>query len=711
MRGLGAGSRLTGSGLVLACLLAALGACPAPVQAQPAPLTLDPKGEVQITADRLNQVGGPSDLVVAEGNVEIVRAGTRLLADRVEISRATGEAVAQGKVVFYDGEDRLIGSRIDYNLKTGTGVVYKGSAFSAPYYSLSAERMDRIGDGVYQLRKGVFTTCEGDEPDWSVHVGSGTADLNDSLFGRDASFWVRNVPLIPWVPFFAAALRRERQSGFLFPEAGFSSRKGAFLRVPYYWAIDDSQDATLSLDTYTRRGMGMSGEYRYILARDHQGLASGFGIWEGFNEGEVRGHVGWRHFWQIGPRTALKVDSLVTSDDRIFRDYGDRLHERTLQRAETNVFFSQRWDAWSLVANVLWYQDLTNHRPVELQRVPEVKFTGLRQPIPGQSLVLYEVESSFTNFVRDVGSDGVRLDFHPRLFMPIPVFGYFTLTPFVGARGTYYDKRVVATRERSGVKVEDTIREDVFRGLAEAGVEAEARAARVFMMDGRWNLAALQHVIEPRAVLTEIRGVDQKGLPQYDPAIDKIGKVSEVTYSLTNRLNAKTVAGAGQEAVKWEMVRLLVSQTYNLLPAADRPFKPLNVDLIVNPNQVLYVRGDAAWDVYGRGLVSGNADVGVHVGDWSVAAGTRFHERASLHIVKGEVKGRITSFLEAHAATHFDVRAGTKVENRLGVDLHFQCWAIALEYIDRHRNEDEVRFTVNLLGVGQTGTKTGTGIK
>src|SRR5262249_17305688 len=155
---------------------------PAVARAQPAPLTLrDQQGEVQITADRLNQVGGRTDLLIAEGNVEIVRAGTRLLADRVEINRATGEAVAQGKGVFYDGEARLVGARIDYNLKSGTGVVYKGSAFSAPYYSLTAERMDRIGDGVYQLREGVFTTCQDDEPDWSIHVGSGTADLNDII--------------------------------------------------------------------------------------------------------------------------------------------------------------------------------------------------------------------------------------------------------------------------------------------------------------------------------------------------------------------------------------------------------------------------------------------------------------------------------------------------------------------------------------------------
>ncbi len=181
-------------------------------------------------ADQLQQVGGATDLLIAIGNVEIIRGQTRLLADRVELNRDTGQAVAQGKVVFYDGPDRLVGERIDYNLKTGTGVVYNGSAVSAPYYHLSAERMDRVGDSVYEMRRGVFTTCEGDDPPWSFRFGSGTADLDDIVYGRDASFWVKGIPVLPWVPFFAAALRRERQSGFLFPEFGTVLAQGRLQR-------------------------------------------------------------------------------------------------------------------------------------------------------------------------------------------------------------------------------------------------------------------------------------------------------------------------------------------------------------------------------------------------------------------------------------------------------------------------------------------------
>src|SRR4029453_17821520 len=115
------------------------------------PLRMQQDGvEVSVVADHMQQVGGTTNLLIATGNVEIVRGVTRLLADRVELNRDTGEAIAQGKVVFYDGQDRLVGERIDYNLRTGTGVVYNGSAFSAPYYRLRAAAQDRPGGDASQ---------------------------------------------------------------------------------------------------------------------------------------------------------------------------------------------------------------------------------------------------------------------------------------------------------------------------------------------------------------------------------------------------------------------------------------------------------------------------------------------------------------------------------------------------------------------------------
>lgn len=705
-----------------------------------APVTVRAGGqEADVIADQIEERGGPNNLLIAVGNVEITQGATRLLADRVELNRDTGDAVAQGKVVFFDGQDRLVADRVDYNLKTGTGVVYNGSTFSPPYYHLFGERLDRVGEGVYNIHRGVFTTCEGDEPAWSFKIGSGVADLDDLVYGRDASFWVRDLPLIPWVPFFAAALRRERQSGFLFPEFGDSSTKGFFARVPYYWAINDSQDLTVGLDTFSRRGVGVDAEYRYLFSQQAKGIVSGFLIPETLRSSqdrqrldlpETRGFYTLKHDWQITPGLSFKADSTLTTDDLVFREYGNRLTDRSRQQAATNVFVSQRWDTWSLVGRAFYYQDLTTPAHVELQRLPEIRLQALRQPVPWASALLYELDSSFTNFRRIAGSEGVRGDFHPRLFLPVPVAGLFTLTPFAGGRLTYYNREVVGNKvvvsNNSAVTVEDTINTDRLRQQVETGVTAESRASRVYTLEGAGGIAALQHVIAPRAILTEIWGVNQKALPQWDPGaagslsgidqgfetragVDKIGRINQVTYQLANRLNAKTVSGPNQEPVRWELAHFILAQTYKISGGRGQPLDDLTGEVAVSPSQAFRFRADAAYNMYGLGLRQGNTDLTALYRDVAVTVGSRFNGITSVNSVNGEVAARITRGLSVHAATNWDVRKGLSVESRVGFDLVFSCWAIMAEYVNRHTGGNDVRFSINLLGLGEVGTKVGAG--
>jgi LPS-assembly protein len=676
--------------------------------------------EASILADEIQQTGGAQDLLIAIGNVEITQGATRLLADRVELNRDTGEAVAQGKVVFFDGQDRLVGDRVDYNLRTGTGVVHNGSAFSAPFYHLSGERMDRIGEGIYRVRRGVFTTCEGDDPVWAFRMGSATADLDEAIYGTSGSFWVKGLPLIPYVPFFAAAIRRERQSGFLFPEFGNSSTKGLYAKIPYYWAISDSQDLTVSLDVFTRRGVGGEGEYRYILSENARGIASGFLMPEFLRSAEDRERLGipetrgfgsFKHDWQITPRLSFKVDANGTTDDLVWRDYGDRLPERARERAETNVFVTQRWDAWALTGNVLWYQDLTTPVAVELQRAPEIRLFGVRQPIPGLPGLLLETESSFTNFYRVVGDSGVRLDIHPLVFLPIPVAGLFTVTPFVGGRLTYYNQRAVGQEFTHGVSVEKTVYDPHVRRQIEGGVEVETRAARVWNLDGWGGLSAAQHLVEPRVAYLMIRGYDQKGNPQYDPSIDQIGRVTHVIYSLTNRLNLKTLPLPGADAVRWEAARLTLFQIFDIDRALyqEEPFKDLGGQLIIDPHALFRFRADATYNMYGLGLRTAYADVSAHYRDAAVAIGSRYDAINGTNYVVGEAVARLFNNFDARVATNWDVRTGTFVENRVGISWRFQCFSIMAEYVNRHEDEDEFKFAISLLGVGSIGSSVGAG--
>jgi LPS-assembly protein len=709
---------------------------PWPASAQQSPLSLSGPGVgTNIVADRIQQIGGDSDLLLATGNVEITRGETRLVADRVEINRATGEAVAQGRAVFLDGQDRLVGERIDFNFNTGTGVVYKGSTFVPPHYRLSADRMDRRGESVYSIRQGIFTTCEGDNPAWSFRLGSAQADFDNLITGTEVSFLVKGIPVIPWFPFFAASLRRERQSGFLFPEFGSNSRYGFLARTPYYWAINDSQDLTVALDLYTKRGMGADLEYRYLLSRDTRGRLTAFGINESFLNSrqsvglpENRGYYDLQHVWQATPSLSFKLDSNLTSDDTIYRTYASTTADRVRQRAETNAFVTQRWNTFNLVGRVYWYQDLTQTRAVELQRAPEIKLTSLRQPVPGVPGLLYEGQASFVNFVREVGSAGVRADFQPRLYRPVPVAGFFTVTPYAGGRLTFYNREVVGQAVSLGpdasapVAVEVTRDTDRLRQQIEGGVLVEARASRVYTLDGSGSIAALEHVIEPRANFLEIRGINQKATPQWEPGggpttridpgyeartgIDAVNKANEVTYSLTNLLNARTRSGPNEQPVRWELARLTVSQTFNFLPVGTR-FKDLVAEALVQPNERLRFRADARYNVYDLGLRDANADISATFGDFSASAGPRFNEQQGFRFLEAGARARLSRFVNAKASSAWDITNGRATEARGGLEIHFDCWAITTEYVYRYGQDSEFRFSVNLLGLGKASTSAG----
>jgi len=692
----------------------------------PGPVTVRTAGGVTVVADRIEQVA-PDNLVVATGNVELTRGTARLLADRVELNRETGDAVAQGRVIFYDGDDQLTGDRVEYNVNTGTGVVYRGRIRVAPFYRIGGERLERVGEKVYRVRRGIFTTCEdGESPAWSFRFGSATADLEDLIYGTNASFWAKGVPLVPFFPFFAAAIRRERQTGFLPPVFGTSGRRGFFAEIPFFWAISDSQDATLGLDFFERRGVGGSAEYRYILSERQRGGLGGFWVHESMQHNDDRGWGRLEHRWQIAPEFLFRADLYGVSDDGVLRLYEDSLQRRAAQRAESNVSLTRTLQDWNFVSRVFVYQDLTTPHPVELQRLPELSIQGVRQPLPGLPGVLYQVDASAIYFYRELGSDGTRADLRPRLSRPIPLAGYATLTPFAGGRVTAYDRTVTSTGFEHDIFIEHTDDTERVRQLAEFGADLETRAARVYALGGAGGFDALLHSIEPRVHYIRVLGKNLYSLPIWDERVDRVPEASWLEYSVTNRLRGRTVSPEGTEPVRQELARFTVAHAYDI---EGRRWGNLAGDLTVQPTKVLRFRGDVSYNVEHGTFVAGTTDVAVTLPVVTATVGTRFDrrtpfvpdwveipgtynpglplpERATVNFLQGSIAAEVSKNLTLRVSTNYDARTDTFVESRFGADFKFQCWALVVEYINRSPEfagktaDNEFRFSLNLLGVG-----------
>jgi LPS-assembly protein len=206
-----------------------------------------------IEADRLLYDQAHAEYT-AEGKAVIRKQDRTITADTIRYSEQTAMAYAEGNVIVTAGPDVLTGSYLEFDLVSEKGYLDDGTIFiQANNYHIQGNRIQKVGPDLYRLDRGTVTTCDGSPPDWKLsgrdiqlhEDGSGTA--------WNAVAYVRDIP-IGYYPFVSFPARNRRQSGLLFPEIGYSERKGVSFNQPFYWAIDDASDATFYLHYMSERG-------------------------------------------------------------------------------------------------------------------------------------------------------------------------------------------------------------------------------------------------------------------------------------------------------------------------------------------------------------------------------------------------------------------------------------------------------------------------
>jgi hypothetical protein len=88
--------------------------------------------------------------------------------------------------------------------------------------------------------------------------------------------------------------------------------------------------------------------------------------------------------------------------------------------------------------------------------------------------------------------------------------------------------------------------------------------------------------------------------------------------------------------------------------------------------------------------------------------GTRYERQPGLtstNFLHGALRAEVFRNLVATAETNWDLRTDTFVENRIGAELRFDCWALSLAYVARNKDEKTFHVSISLLGLGRTGFK------
>jgi LPS-assembly protein len=224
---------------------------------------------VTFTADQV-EYDRARGTVVARGHVEAWQAGRVVRADQVTYYRNTGVVVATGHVVLVEGDGQVLFAQYaELSRDMSEGIMEAVRGIMAHNGKLAANGMRRTGGALNELSRVVYSSCNLCEnkpstpPLWELQAASAVQDTeNHTIEYRDAVLRMWGIP-ITYIPFLVQPDPSvPRKSGLLMPIIGYSSGLGGFFGQPYYWAIDNQSDATITPMMTSRTGGLVDTQYR-----------------------------------------------------------------------------------------------------------------------------------------------------------------------------------------------------------------------------------------------------------------------------------------------------------------------------------------------------------------------------------------------------------------------------------------------------------------
>ncbi len=258
---------------VTSIILIALTLAPAVSAAQNALSRID------VTASSMRTLADGT--VIAEGDVVVEGEGVTVRADSMKYDPGSDVLRLTGNVVMEEtgGGGAFTGDTLALNLSDLTGGISEGQIIIVPNgFRVKGEDIKRLAPEEYSIRKGVFTSCPGDCPDWSFTASEIRIKKEGYLEARHAAFRIRDIPVF-YTPYLLYPITSKRQTGILFPEFRLSDKTGLESSWPVFITLGPHADVTLIPRTFSRdaTALGMEARYRLELGGggDYYGFAMG----------------------------------------------------------------------------------------------------------------------------------------------------------------------------------------------------------------------------------------------------------------------------------------------------------------------------------------------------------------------------------------------------------------------------------------------------
>ncbi len=660
------------------------------------------------------------DYAVLTGEVRLRYQDVEIQADTAEIDLTSKKVLALGNVVLDQGPRRLSGKSLEFDLSTKTGTMTEAQASVTPDYYFSGARISKVGDATYTFENGVFTSCSQKSPDWSFKVKRATVEIEGYARARNATMRAKKLPIF-YSPYILWPVKRERSSGFLVPNFGYSDRRGSLIGLAYFLELGRSYDMTFHVDPYSKGFLGLGDEFRYQPSEGTRGDFQGYAVRDPDalpNENEWRWKINWNHEMNRLPGGLRAVVSYQDfSDFNFFRDFERDFDRNTFRFQDSRAFLAGNWGPQAL--NVLLNDRKTfvgSGQFVTQRKLPEIDYS-LRSTQIGKLPLYVQAQNSvsYLDLERPGSYSGQygRVDLFPQLTVPIRAFPWLSLSATVGDRVTWYGDTIdPLTQKFTG----DT---EVRNLTSASGLIVGPSFSKIFNAK-LGSLTKFKHVIEPRITYTYFGSYDNNALIPLFDEVDSSFSQNVTRVALINRVLGKS--DKPEDGGAREVMYLEIAQAFSLddkQPLQISPVDPVNNNttegplealLRLNPTKGINAKVDLSYNTLFKRLQSRSITGGV---DWKGGNSFDLTWFTNYLPVSGDVLGdqiRLTAGLNViprrlrlEGQVAYDLDRANLQHQRYVASWTSQCWGLRLEVRDQSvgdlRNRD-YRLSISLKNVG-----------
>jgi hypothetical protein len=519
---------------------------------------------IEITADGNTRF--EEGVAIAEDNVQIHYGEYSMYCDYAEYNPETRDVLLVGNIRLYTPEQVLTGQRAMFNLESKQMRALEMSGSKAPML-FHAFNFRALSQREFRVKDALFTTSDSSQPDYHVKARSVRIYTDSRVVFSNSTVYIGKTPIF-WFPYLFANINN---TGFEFLP-GYDSRWGAFLLTAYSFPLVPGVTGKVKADFRSEFGPSLGfdavmkygkndrsyGQLRSDYVFDDKKVTS---VEAPGEPPETRTTNRYRVSFQ--QRLFLTDDIYATADINVLSDV-DFLEdfypgEFRVDPQPDNVLSLTKWNE-SYTLNLIGrfqfndFQDVTERLPEAVLDFKQQRFFGLPVNYDGETGVanLRRMFSNDPSFGQTSYPDyeAVRFDTFHQWSLPNTLFGWLSVNPRAGIRGTYYSKTGTFLTPKGGdvaidpvtglstvinPSIESTPLNDpsstldggggAFRVVANYGVEVSAKISKAYekIQIRALGLDGVRHVIQPY--------VNYSGVYNFGPKPEDILQFDRVVQS------------------------------------------------------------------------------------------------------------------------------------------------------------------------------------